>query len=242
MIALYDVHTHILPGVDDGSRDMEETKRMLQMERDQGVMHVIATPHFAVGDRQAPPEKLRSILEQVREVAKQIDPEMTVDLGNELLNGSGMIQALQQGEALTLADTRYILVEFLPKDRYSTIYHALRDYIMEGYIPLVAHVERYEALMSDRNRMEELISLGAYFQMNAESLMGRRFSRRATACRRLVENGLIHMLGSDCHRSDRRVPLMQDALDHLSRDFRQSGKFQKLVQDNPQTLLADKFL
>lgn len=242
MIALYDVHTHILPGVDDGSRDMEETKQMLQMEHQQGVMHVIATPHFAVGDQQASPEKLKSILEQVREAARQLDPEMTVDLGNELLNGPGMIQALQQGEALTIADTRYILVEFLPTDRYSVIYHALHDYIMEGYIPLVAHVERYEALVSDRSRMEELIRLGAYFQMNAESLIGRRFSRRTAACRRLVEDGLIHMIGSDCHRSDRRVPLMQDALARLSREFRQSGSFQKLVQDNPQALLADKFL
>lgn len=242
MIALYDVHTHILPGVDDGSRDMQETKRMLQMERQQGVLHVIATPHFAVEDQQESPETLKSILEQVRETAKQVDPEMTIDLGNELLNGPGVIAALQRGEALTLAGTRYILVEFLPTDRYSVIYQALRDYIMEGYIPIVAHMERYESLFSDRKRIEELIMLGAYFQMNAASLIGRRFSRRPTACRRLVEEGLIHFIGSDCHRSDQRIPIMQDALAYLSKDFRQGKNFRKLALNNPQTLLADQFL
>ncbi len=242
MVALYDVHTHILPGVDDGSRNMDETKRMLQMERQQGVLHVIATPHFAVGNRQAAPEELRSILEQVRETAGQIDPDMTVDLGNELLNSPGIIRALQQGEALTLADTRYILVEFLPTDRYSLIYQALHDYIMAGYIPVVAHVERYEALMSHQGRMEELIMLGACFQMNAECLTGRRFSRRPKLCRRLVEEGMIHLIGSDCHRHDQRIPVMQDALAYLSADFRQSGSFRKLVQKNPEAMLADKFL
>lgn len=242
MTGLYDIHTHILPGVDDGSRNMQETRRMLQMQRQQGVLHVIAAPHFAVGERQESPENLRSVLNQVREIAKQIDPEMTIDLGNELLNGPGVITALQQGEALTLAGTRYILVEFLPSDRYSLIYQSLRDYIMEGYIPVVAHMERYEALLSDRNRIVELIMLGAYFQMNAESLMGRRFSRRPAVCRRLVEEGMIHFIGSDCHRSDHRIPLMQDALAYLSGDFRQSGSFLKLVQGNPQKLMADQFL
>lgn len=242
MTGLYDVHTHILPGVDDGSRNMQETRRMLQMQRQQGVLHVIATPHFAVGDRQKSPDQLRDILEQVKETAKRIDPEMTLDLGNELLNGPGVTRALQQGEALTLAGTRYILVEFLPTDRYSVIYQALRDYIMEGYIPVVAHMERYETLMSDRKKIEELIMLGAYFQMNAESLIGRRFSRRPAVCRRLVEEGLIHFIGSDCHRSDQRTPVMEDALSYLSKDYRQSGDFRKLVLDNPQKLLADQFL
>lgn len=242
MTALYDIHTHILPGVDDGSRNMQETKRMLQMQRQQGVLHVIATPHFAVGDQQESTEKLRAILDQVRETAKRIDSEMTIDLGNELLNGPGVITALQRGEALTLAGTRYILIEFLPTDHYSVIYQSLRDYIMEGYIPVVAHMERYEALMSDRKRIEELIMLGVYFQMNAESLIGRRFSRRPTVCRRLVEEGLIHFIGSDCHRSDQRIPVMQDALAYLSKEFRQSRNFRQLVQNNPQTLLADEFL
>lgn len=242
MMALYDIHTHILPGVDDGSQNMQETKRMLQMERQQGVLHVIATPHYAVGDSQTSPEKLYSVLEQVREIARKIDPEMTVDLGNELLNGPGMIEALQKGEALTLAGTRYILIEFLPTDRYSVIYQALRDYIMEGYIPVVAHMERYEALVSDRNRIVELIMSGAYFQMNAESLIGRRFSRRPVACRRLLEDGLIHLMGSDCHHDDQRIPVMQDALTYLSKEFRQSRNFRKLVQDNPKALLANKFL
>ncbi len=242
MVALYDVHTHILPGVDDGSRNMEETKRMLQMERQQGVLHVIATPHYTAGERQAAPEELQSILEQVRETAWQIDPDMTVDLGNELLNGPGVIEALQQGKALTLADTRYILVEFLPTDRYSLVYQALHDYIMAGYIPIVAHVERYEALMLNRSRMEELRMLGVYFQMNAESLIGRRFSRRPKLCRRLVEEGMIQLIGSDCHRDYHRIPVMQDALAYLSADFRQSRDFRKLIQKNPEAVLADKFL
>lgn len=240
-IAMYDIHTHILPGVDDGARSLEETENMLQQEWQQGVRHIIATPHYAAGDTQSP-EKLRLLLESVRETARKMDPEMTVDLGNELLHGPGMIESLQRGEALTLAGTRYVLVEFLPTERYSVIYQALRSYIMEGYLPVVAHVERYETLISHWNHMEETRRLGAYFQVNAGSLIGGFFQRRAAACRRLVEEGMISLIGSDCHREDRRVPVMRDALAYLSRNFRESEDFWKLVRGNPQALLTDQFI
>lgn len=242
MISYYDIHTHILPGIDDGSRDMEETRQMLRMEREQGVYHIIATPHFAVGDQQATSKQLQSALEETRAAARKLDPHMTVDLGNELLNGPGMLEALRRGEALTMAGTRYILVEFLPSDRYSVIYQALHDYIMEGYIPIVAHMERYEALRRNWDNIEEIIKLGAYFQMNTGSLIGGLFRRRAAYHRRLVEAGYIHFLGSDCHGSDRRTPMMQDALKHLSREFRQGNTFRKLIQDHPRRMLTDKFL
>lgn len=242
MIPYYDIHTHILPGVDDGSRDMEETRQMLRMEREQGVLHIIATPHFAVGDRQVTPEKLKQALEQTREAAREVDPDMTVDLGNELLNGPGILEALRTGEALTMAGTRYILVEFLPSDRYSTMYQALHGYIMGGYIPIVAHMERYDALERNQDNIDELIKLGVYFQMNTESLIGGLFQRKAAYHRHLVENGLIHFLGSDCHRKEYRTPLMQDAFRYLSKEFRNGTELLKIVQEHPQMMLADKIL
>ena len=242
MISYYDIHTHILPGIDDGSRNIEETREMLRMERDQGVLHIIATPHFTAGEHPISIEELQHALEQTREAAREIDPAMTIDLGQELLNGPGMLEALKKGEALTLAGTRYILVEFLPYDRYSVIYQALYGYIMEGYIPIVAHMERYDALKKNQNNIDELIKLGAYFQMNTESLVGGFFHREAAYHRSLVENGMIHFLGSDCHRKDYRKPLMQDALRYFSKEFRKESNFLKLVSEYPQVMLADKSL
>lgn len=242
MAAFYDIHTHILPGIDDGARDMEETRHMLRLEREQGVQHIIATPHFTAGDHAGMQKQMQDALELAREAAREIDPAMTVDLGNELLHAPGMLEALRNGEALTLAGSRYILVEFLPTDRYSLLYHALRDYIMEGYIPIVAHMERYGALEKNTDRIEELIRLGACFQMNADSLVGGMFRRKAAYCRWLVEQGMIHFIASDCHHHDSRTPLMQDALAYLAPGFCSGQGYGRLTRDNPQAILADHYL
>lgn len=238
----YDIHTHILPGIDDGSRDIEETREMFRQELEQGVYHIIATPHFKAGDSQMSGERLLSALEESRAAAKSVHPKMTVIPGNEILNAKGTVEALKNGEAMTVAGTRYILVEFLPSDRYTAIYHALHDYIMEGYIPIVAHVERYDSVIESRKNMEELIELGAYFQMNARSIMGGFLNRSAANNRRLVESGLIHFIGSDCHGKDRRKPVMEEAFSYLSVPFRHSEGFYKLVHENPKRMLEDKAL
>ena len=90
----YDIHTHILPGVDDGSKSPEESKQMLQMAYDQGVRHIVATPHFSVNGKNHPVEELQDKLKLLRQMAAEIDPSFTVDLGNELLNGPGIIEEL----------------------------------------------------------------------------------------------------------------------------------------------------
>lgn len=238
----YDIHTHILPGVDDGARNIGETEEMLRIASEEGIRHIIATPHFAVGDCNPSVAHLMKTLSEVKEAAKRVAPGITITLGNELLDGPGIIPALQAGTALTLAGTRYILVEFMPADSYSKIYHSLRDYIMNGYIPIVAHVERYEELIKQYEDLKEIIKLGAYLQMNAESIIGGIFHRKASYCRRLLEEGYIHFLGSDCHRSDRRVPVMKSALKYLRTDLQGYDSYRGILIDNPAGVLADKYI
>lgn len=238
----YDIHTHILPGVDDGSKSMEESQDMLRQSYEQGVRHIVATPHYSMSGPNRPVEELQQKLEQLQRAAGDIAPDLTVQLGNELLNGPGMIEALRRGEALTLAGTRYILVEFLPQDKYQTLYHSLHDYIMAGYIPIVAHMERYEALYKDYDRIEELSKLGCYFQMNTESITGGLLNRRAAYHRRLIREGYIQFLGSDCHGREYRKPLMKDALKYFGQEPGESRLLQNILCNYPQTMLTDKYI
>ena len=138
----YDLHTHIIPGVDDGSDSLEESLEMIRQMREQGVLNIVATPHYPDGQS----EKINDVFILLKEKVNELYPDMKLYLGNELLNGPGIIDALKNKNALTIADTKYILVEFLPGDSAKKIYAALREYIMEGYIPIVAHIERYEKL------------------------------------------------------------------------------------------------
>jgi protein-tyrosine phosphatase len=238
----YDIHTHILPGVDDGSKSPEESREMLQMAYDQGVRHIVATPHFSVHGKNHPVDELKKKQELLQEYAAEIDPQFTIDLGNELLNEPGMVEELRSGRALTMAGTRYILVEFLPSDKYHTLYHSLHEYIMAGYIPIVAHMERYEALYKDYDHIDELSRMGCYFQMNAESLVGGILQRKAAYHRRLVMEGYIQFMGSDCHSSKYRTPIMKDALRYLGHNREAERVLEKIVSGYPETMLSDKYI
>ena len=242
MTEYYDIHTHILPEVDDGARDMAETQEMIYLAYEEGVRHIVATPHFELDGKNVPVEELQEKLEDVKKAARKTVPEMTFSLGNELLDSAGMVEALNEGRALTLGGTHYILVEFLPRDSYSKIYASLRNYIINGYIPIVAHMERYEALFKKPANIRELIQLGAFFQMNTDSLTGGIFQRDAVYHRRLLEEGYIHFLGSDCHRKDRRIPLMKSALRHLHKGFSDSDTGTAVLMRNPADMLADKYI
>ena len=238
----YDIHTHILPGVDDGSKSPEESKQMLQMAYDQGVRHIVATPHFSVNGKNHPVEELQDKLKLLRQMAAEIDPSFTVDLGNELLNGPGIIEELKSGQALTMAGTRYILVEFLPSDKYHVLYQSLHEYIMAGYIPIVAHMERYEALYKNYDHIEELAKMGCYFQMNTESIVGGFLQRRAAYHRRLILDGYIQFMGSDCHGTDHRKPLMRDALRYFGQNPEAERRLERVLVKYPVTMLDDKYI
>lgn len=242
MTGYYDMHTHILPGVDDGARDMQETKEMLYQAYLEGVRHIVVTPHFSLDSRNMAVGELMGKLEEVKRMALSTVPAMEFSLGNELLNGPGMVNALNEGRALTLGGTSYILVEFLPKDSYRKIYTSLHNYLMNGYIPIVAHVERYEALARRTDRLDELIKIGVLFQMNTSSLIGGKRRRSASHHRMLLEEGYIHLLGSDCHRSDSRSPLMRGALQNLTEELLNSSTVQAVLQENPEKVLADKYV
>ena len=232
-MSYFDVHTHIVPGVDDGSDSLEESLEMISQMREQGVLNIVATPHYPDGKT----EKIKDAFDMLKKSVEDKYPDMKLYLGNELLNGPGVIEALKNKTALTIADTKYILVEFLPGDSERKIYNALREYILAGYIPIVAHVERYEALHKNYDFLDEIINLGAYIQINTESLVGGLFDRRAAYCRKLLENGYVHFLGSDCHGAERRKPLMKGAIEKLKPEFVNSKLAEKILFENPTKML-----
>lgn len=238
MSSYYDIHTHIVPEVDDGSESIEESMEMLRQMCEQGVSNIVATPHYPDGDS----KNIKQMFQKLQECAKEKYPDIKLYLGNEILDGPGVIDALKDGRALTIAGTRYILVEFLPKDSSRKIYASLREYISNGYIPIVAHIERYENVCKNPDFLDEIIKMGAYIQMNTSSLVGNIFNRQAAQCRKLLTNGYIHFLGSDCHGAKIRKPFMKDIAKSLNAEFLDSNLAKKILYDNPAKMLEDKYI
>lgn len=227
-----DIHAHILPGVDDGARTMEEAVQLAVMAAEQGITTVIATPHYS---RRGGLKDCRMVLEETeREIKKQV-PEFSLFLGQELYYHEELEDRLLSGQAESLAGTEYILVEFDINSSYSQLKRAVRSLTGSGYIPILAHVERYGCLRRE-GLLEEIHRLGALLQMNYESLEGKWYDGEVRWCRRQIKERRIHFLATDMHRTDYRPPAIKGAVSWLERHIDEDYAA-KLTRENAMKLL-----
>lgn len=200
---IIDFHMHILPGIDDGSRDVETSRRMLEISAKQGVEIIVATPHFyASRDRiEHFLEKRNRAEEQIRVELQNYDLQMR--FGAEVAFFRGISRAEKLDE-LTVEGTKLLLLEmpFMPWEAVDIA--EVKTLIEErGYRVLLAHLERYLDLPGNKHRIEELLELPLYVQINAQSLTDWRKRGRLL---KLFRDGQAHVLGSDAHGLHRRPP------------------------------------
>lgn len=209
MKGLYDIHCHILPGVDDGARNMEEALWMLNKEYKDGVRHVILTPHFRY-EMFEPHMNIvtRGFMQLRREIGNVGQGDMQIYLGCELHSSMDMVECLKKGRRLTMAGSRYVLVEFSNNDEKSYIEERIRSLLMNGFIPIIAHAERYHATRNDIRFLSELREAGAYIQINADTISGQSGFGEKMFAKKLMKQGLLDFVGSDGHRQNERIPEM----------------------------------
>lgn len=236
----YDMHCHILPGVDDGSKSMEMSMDMLEMEYAQGVRNVVLTPHCFAGRTQ--PGLLLEQFERLTARAQLQFPDMKLYLGNELMYSDTVTEELAKQNAFTINKTRYVLVEFYTYLPWKQLGNAMRRLGGEGYRPILAHMERYDCLTRHEERVDELIDQGVIMQMNSESVTGGMFDRQAAECRRLIETGRIHLLGTDAHQTGWREPDLGDGIRTLQKKIKDEKLLHQILFENPKKVLQGDYL
>lgn len=214
---MIDIHCHILPGVDDGAQDIQETKRMLQIAWEEGIDTMIATPHYRHRYIENTAECLQERLEMARKAARRISPEFRIYLGNEIYYSHESAEALQSGRAFSMADSRYVLTEFSTGKPYQEIEAALREFQMNGFQPIIAHAERYECLLEEPGRVEDLVDMGAYVQVNAKTVTGGNGRSGKSFVKKLLKYELVHFIGTDAHGIRQRAPEMKKCYTYLKR-------------------------
>lgn len=201
-----DMHCHLIPGADDGAASEQESLRMIQMAAKQGTKAVIATSHYAKEFPNSRPDYIRYMCRKMEEAASEkLGREFHVYPGQEIFYRDDVIEKLKRKEILTLADSDYILVEFLPEIPYSNLYRIVRDLVMARYKPILAHIERYGCLR-ENGRVEELIDEGACMQMNYRRIGGKWYEETTRWCRKMLKEENIHFLGTDMHNTKDRKP------------------------------------
>ncbi len=199
---LIDIHSHILYGVDDGAPSREVSREMLWEAARQGVTDIIATPHYRQGMFSYPPKKIFAHYQELRRDAHEAG--IRLSLGCEYFVDGDIYENLDKGRVPTLAGTRYVLTEYSPEAAYSMIQMFSQNLLRQGYIPVIAHVERVRTLASRSEYIRELSSMGTLIQINAASVLGKGGLARQRFLLKILKEGLVDLIASDAHDMERR--------------------------------------
>lgn len=236
-----DIHSHILPRVDDGSANSEMSMKMLRIAADEGIRQIILTPHNKPGRRQADLSRIAAKTEELRDRLLTENLDIKLYIGSELYYRSSLFEEIESGLAGTLAGSHYVLVEFGPLDDFDYIRGGIYTMLMNGYHPVLAHVERYRNVCAKVERINELVEMGCYIQVNAGSIMGKFGIGTRQFTKKLLRQHLVHFVATDAHDLEKRAPRLADCADYIRKKFGKDYQ-QRLLYDNPMCILQDKFI
>jgi len=218
---LVDMHCHVLPGVDDGARNMEQAISMIKIASEENIGTMVLTPHFHQAKGNQDIAFWKETLKQLEEKTKEIGIEMQFYLGSELFYNHDLPDAIDNGLAISMSDSDYVLMEFRFESEYSYIKSALRDVQATGKRVILAHVERYDCLIGRDDRIEELSASGAYIQVNASSVTGELGKPIKKFVKKLMKADLIDFIATDAHSDGRRAPRMKECYAYVVKKFGQ---------------------
>ena len=235
---MIDIHTHILPHLDDGAKDTATSLAIMQKQLAQGVKTVVFTPHYY--GRKHPParflEKRNAAFERLK---GSIPSDLNVRLGAEVHFTGINVPEYDELCKLAIEDTTYLLLELPFTTKWTReLTEKIADFVYEtGYTPIIAHVERYKEVLKKPALVNELVEIGCLIQVNAQSFLDKKTKRFAFA---LVKHGLVHCIGSDTHDMEEREPCLAEAKGAFEKES--LAEDWENIQDNMQKILSDEEL
>ncbi|MBS0237898.1 MAG: capsular biosynthesis protein [Proteobacteria bacterium] len=210
---MIDVHCHILPGIDDGAPTIETSLEMAAALIADGVEAVVCTPHILPGLYHNTGPQIRAATERLQSALAQSGLNLRLFSGSDAHISPDFLGKLRTGEILTLADSRYVLVELPMHVRPEPLKKFFFELIVAGYVPILSHPERLAWIEPHFVLIQRLALTGVWLQITSGSLLG-KFGRSAKYwAERLLDEGLVHLIATDAHDTARRVPDLQNGRD-----------------------------
>ena len=234
---MIDLHTHILPGVDDGSASLEESLEMCRIASAGGTRGIVATSHGNLGSSSLTVEQYKNAYRLLKQELIREEIPIRLYSGMEIFMTGEAAAGLDAGELLTLNQTRYVLIEFYFQEEpwmAEEYLHMLEDV---DYIPVIAHVERYYFIQRNPEIIYDWVQRGYVIQTNKGSLLGAFGKKERDTAISLLEHNLVHVIASDAHGTKRRTPDMTNIRRFLGETV--GNKYKNLVlNENPVRILS----
>ncbi|MCQ2516580.1 MAG: hypothetical protein MJ094_06925 [Saccharofermentans sp.] len=235
---VFDIHNHILPGVDDGSSCLEESTLLIDKEYEQGVRNLILTPHLRPDMFEVSPEERVEVYEGLLSAVKDLHPDMNIYLGCEVYLNKKTVDCFANS-ANRMLGLSVVLVEFNYGVTFSTMVELLRKVQDQGYSIIIAHVERYDCLRENINNISILKSMGCYLQVNCDAVIGKNGFMTKLYVDKLFRKHSVDFVASDAHDIKRRVVHMDKACRLVEKKYGLDIA-QAVFRDNAEALFGKK--
>lgn len=236
---MIDIHSHIIPNVDDGARSVEETFNILKEAQEAGFTDVILTSHFLLNYYETNAQELIFWKEKLQEVLKKQGTKINLHSGMEIYITNQMEKLLENKKILTLANSGYMLIE-LPLATNVKYFDYVVYYLeAKGIKPIIAHPERYKCVQKDPDIVEEYIEKGCLIQCNYGSIVNLYGREAEKTIKTLLKKNQVHFLGSDVHRENGTYLIILDAIKKI-RKIIGENKINELTTINPKKILQNE--
>lgn len=238
---MYDIHSHIVYGVDDGAQSLEEAVKMVENASMHGTKGIVATSHTNVPGSYENfwDSELLERIKLLRTALAENYIDVQIFCGQEIFCTSQAVDYLKSGKVITLNNSKYPLLEFDFYEYSDSVYSKLNQIISEGYIPVVAHPERYAFVAEDEDAAIKLKQMGCVLQVNKGSLTGKFGESAFYAARRIIEERLADVIASDAHSPYVRTTNMIHVHEMISEEY--SSDYADILFDiNPKRILQNR--
>lgn len=245
-----DIHVHLIPGVDDGPGTFEQFLQMLRVAYESGTRKLIATPHMFLdpynnSDLLKMFNRFADLVAELRRVTEEPEfsflSEMAVYLGSENYVSFEFLEALRDRSVLTLNGSRYLLLEYPAFLAQGTLEYALEQVVAAGFVPVIAHPERYRGIRNSPEAASRLLELGCVLQVNASSVLAESGSSLKRTALWLLDRDLAQIVATDGHGVNGRAPSFGAAFAKLSALY-SPDKAQRLMIENPLAIIRNRSL
>lgn len=236
---MIDLHSHILPGIDDGAANLEISMAMARRSVDNGVSVMACTPHIFPGVWNNTGPMIRAGVERLQRALDESGIPLRLVTGADVHIAANLVADIRSGRVLSLHDTRYVLIELphhVMPPRADDCFFSL---MAAGYVPIFTHPERLSWVHDNYDFIERLVNSGVWMQITAGSLVGGFGSRARYMAEKMLGDGFVHILASDAHDIDRRPPLLAEGWEK-ARAFVGEEEALNLILTRPKGILNNE--
>ena len=234
---MVDIHSHLIYEVDDGSKSIEDTIYMLKEAEDAGFTDIILTPHYMENYFTVSCNEISEKIKLIKEKMGNIN--VNLYQGNEIYSTTNIINLINNKQATTLNNSRYVLIELQMQEKPIELDEVIYLLLKNNKIPIIAHPERYKYVQDDPNILLDYINEGVLFQANYGSISGMYGKTVKQTVKKLITHNMIHFLGSDNHRTNSIYSNMEQTLKTLNKWVNKKN-VKELTEINPKNILNNE--